>query len=114
MNLLHLFSLRCHYEDCKGHFCSEHGTFRAVNPDCRENLEKEDMFIPFVEDLAPVNFLCIKCLGKSGLAEKLFMGKSSLKHIREDLMLNEIIICEKPLRKKIIGRIKELEEVQVA
>ena len=41
------------------------------------------------------------------------MGKSSLKSIREDPRTNEIIICEKPLRTKIIDRIKESEEAQV-
>ena len=40
-------------------------------------------------------------------------GKSSLKHIREDFRVNEIVVCEKPLRKKLIGRIKEPEEVKV-
>ena len=113
VNLLHLFSLQCHYEDCKDCFCSEHGTFRAVSPDCHENLEKEDMFMPFIEDLAPINFLCIKCLEKSGLEGQLFGRKSSLKHIREDIRVNEIIVCEEHLRTKIIDRIKESEEVHV-
>ena len=64
VNLLHLFSLQCHYEDCKDFFCREHGTFRAVNPDCQENLEKEDMFTPFIEDLAPINFSMFEMLRK--------------------------------------------------
>ena len=113
VNLLHLFSLTCHFEDCKDTFCSKHGTFRAVNPNCHENLDKEDMFMPFIEDLAPINFLCLKCLEQSGLEGKLFMRKSSLKHIREDIRINEIVVCEKPLRKKVISKIKESGEVQV-
>ena len=40
-------------------------------------------------------------------------GKPSLKHIREDIRVNEIIVREELLRAKIIARIKELEEVQV-
>ena len=40
-------------------------------------------------------------------------GKSYLKHIREDIRANEIVVCEKPLMGEIIGRIKETDEVQV-
>ena len=76
-------------------------------------LKKRIRLCLFIPDLAPINFLRIKCLEKSGLREKLLMRKSSLKHIREDLVINEVIIFEKPLRAKIIGRIKEPEEVQV-
>ena len=64
VNLLHSFSLKCHYGDCEDQFCSEHGTFKAANPDRRENLEKGDMFMPFIEEIAPANSLCIKCLEK--------------------------------------------------
>ena len=71
------------------------------------------MFTPFVEDLAPINFLCLKCSEKNGLEEKLFTRKSSLKHIREDIRVNEIVVCEKSLREKVISRIKESDEVQV-
>ena len=64
VNLLHSFSLKCHYGDCEDPFCSKHGTSRAVNSDRRENLEQEDMFMPSMRDLAPANFLRIKCLEK--------------------------------------------------
>ena len=50
---------------------------------------------------------------RSGLEGKLFGRKPSLKHIREDVRVNEIVECEELLRAKIIARIKELEEVQV-
>ena len=62
VDLLHLLLLTCHYEDCEGAFCSKHGTFRAVNPACRKNLDESDMFMPYVESLAPINFLRVKCL----------------------------------------------------
>ena len=42
------------------------------------------------------------------------MRKSSLKHIREDIGVKEIIICGESLRKHVTGKIKEPDEVQVA
>ena len=110
--ILRTFSLKCHSKDCTGPFCGEHGAFRATSQECHNNLDMEDMAMPYIEQLDPINFLCLKCLESSGLEEKL-MGKSSLKHIREDIRVNEIVVCERPLRAKIIDRIKEPDEVQV-
>ena len=50
---------------------------------------------------------------KSGLEGKLFGGESSLTHIRKDIRVNEIIICEEYLRTKINARIKALEDAHV-
>ena len=44
---------------------------------------------------------------KSNMGSKLFMGKSSVKHIREDMRVNDILACEKHLRKKVVSGIKE-------
>ena len=52
-------------------------------------------------------------LRKKWIRGKMFTRKSSLKHIREDIRVNEIVVCEESLRKKVIGKIKESGEVQV-
>ena len=111
--ILHMFTLKCHYGDCTDQFCGEHGTFRALSPECHKDLEMEDMFMPFIEQLCPINFLCSKCLASSGLGENLIGRKSSLKHIREDMRVNEIIVCEPRLMERIALRLKSEEEVQV-
>ena len=57
--------------------------------------------MPYIEQLAPINFLCSKCLESSGLEGNLMGGKSSLNHIREDMRVNEIIVCEPSVRGEI-------------
>ena len=42
------------------------------------------MFMPYMEHLDPVNFLCTKCL-ENRFGRELIVAKSSLKHIREDM-----------------------------
>ena len=108
-----MFRLKCHYSDCKGQFCGEHGAFRAISPECRKNLEMGDMFMPYIEQLPPVNFLCSKRLGSSGLEGKLIGMKSSLKHIREVMRVNEIIVCDPGIMEKIAASLKSAEDVQV-
>ena len=44
---------------------------------------------------------------KGNMGSELFMGKSSVKQIREDMRINDILFCEKHLRKKVVSRIKE-------
>ena len=111
--ILHMFRLKCHYSNCTDQFCEEHGAFRAVNPECRKNLEMGDTLMPFTEQLCPVNFPCSKCLGPSGSEGNIIGGKSSLKHIREDIRVNEIIVCEPRMMERIAIRLKSAEEVQV-
>ena len=43
------------------------------------------------------------------MGAKLYDRKSSLKHIKEDLHANDIMICEKHLRSRILRRIEESE-----
>ena len=111
--ILHLFKLECHYRNCSDQFCGEHGTFRATNPECHKNLEMEQMFMPYIEQLCPINFLCSKCLASCGLEKSLIGRKSSLKHIREDMRVNEIIVCEPRMMERVALRLKSEEEVQV-
>ena len=108
-----MFLLTRDREDFQVPFCSNHGTYRAVNPICHTDLDEEDMFMPYIDFLAPVNYLCEKCLEKSNVRPKLFMWKSSLKDIRGDIGVNDIIVFEKHLRGEVIGRIIESVEVQV-
>ena len=108
-----MFLLTRDREDCKEPFCSKHGICRAVNPFRRKDLDESDMFMPYIDCLAPVNSLCGECLGKCKLGPQLFTRKSSSEDIREDIRVNDIIVREKHLRKRVIGRIKESEEVQV-
>ena len=56
------------------------------------------MFMPVIDHLVPVNFLCSKCLSASGIEGGIIGRKSSLKHIKEDMRANEIIICEEKWR----------------
>ena len=41
------------------------------------------------------------------MGSTLYATKSSLKHIKDDLQVNDIMICEKHLRSKVMRRIKE-------
>ena len=92
--ILHLCKLKCHFEDCEDQFCDKHGTLRALNEECHKDLVEENMFMPIIDHLAPINFLCSKFLSASGIEGEIMGRKSSLKHIREDMRVNEIIICE--------------------
>ena len=56
--------------------------------------------MPYIEQLSPINSLRSKCLESSGLGGKLMGGKSSLNNIREDMWVNEIIVCEPSLRER--------------
>ena len=102
---LHIFGLKCHYKERKGPFCGEHVAFRATSQECHKNLDMEDMSMPYIEQLDPINFLCLKRLEASGLEGELW-GESSLHHIREDMRVNEIIVCDPSIRKKIAERVK--------
>ena len=50
-------------------------TFRETSQEFHKNLDMEDMFMPYIEQLAPINFLCSKCLESSGLEGKLIGGE---------------------------------------
>ena len=76
-SLLHMFLLTCGRERCEELVC-DHGTFRAANPSCHENLDESDMFMHFIDFPTPINSICLKCIEKSNIGEKLFMGKSSV------------------------------------
>ena len=71
------------------------------------------MFMPVIDHLAPINFLCSKCLSASGIEGEIMGRKSSLKHIKEDMRVNEIIVCEPRLMERVALRLKSEEEVQV-
>ena len=77
-----------------------------------KNLEDETMFAPLIEHLRPVNFKCSKCPSSSGVEGGVTGGKSSLKHIRGDMRVNEIIICEAEMAERVALRLKSEEEVQ--
>ena len=98
--VLRLFKLKFHHRDCKEPFCGDRGAFRATSQECHKNLDMEDMFMPYIEQLSPINSLRSKCLESSGLGGKLMGGKSSLNNIREDMWVNEIIVCEPSLRER--------------
>ena len=53
---LRMPKLECHYGDCREHFCGDHGTSLAISPGCHKNLDIEDMSMPYIEQLSPVNF----------------------------------------------------------
>ena len=74
--------------------CVKHGTYRALRPDRHKIWKWGNAPIPLIEHLRPINFLRSKCVTASGVEGGLIGGKSPLKHIREDMRVNEIIICE--------------------
>ena len=92
--VLHLYKLKCHYEDCEDQFRDKRGTLRALSEECHKDLEDENMLMPIIGHLAPINFLCSKCLSASGMEGGIMGRKSSLKHIKEDMRADEIIDCE--------------------
>ena len=111
--VLHLYKLKCHYEDCEDQFCDKHGTGRALSEECHKELENANMFMPIIDHLAPINFLCPKCLSASGIEGEIIGRKSSLKHIKEDMRVNEIIICEEKMMERFALSLKSEAEVHV-
>ena len=111
-SLLHLFLLTCDRGNCDELICN-HGTYKATNPKCHKILDETEMFTRYIDFMAPLNFLCLKCLEKSNIGSELFFRKSSLKHIREDFRANDLIVCEKHIRSDVICRMKESAHVQV-
>ena len=111
-SLVHLLNLECQGPECECLDC-EHGCYKAVNENCLIEPDNYDMFMLNIEFLSPANFVCKKCVDASGIASELLTRKSSAKTILKDLAVSDVIVCEKPLRKKIPQKPKHLgREVQ--
>ena len=78
-----------------------------------KNLDEGDMFTPLIEHLCPLNFLCSKSLATSGPEGKIIGMGPSLKHIKEDMRVSDIITCGPKMMERIALRLKSEEEVQV-
>ena len=111
-SLLRLFKLVCQGPECEGLNCN-HGCYKAVDKDCHQILDESDMFMLHLEFPTPLNYVCEKFIGESEIPPEIFTRNSSAKTIREDLHVNDVMVCDKSLREKILLRFKKYEEVQV-
>ena len=73
-SILHLFKLECQDPQFEG-LDFNHGRYKAVSPSCRNELDNSDMFMLNIEFPTPINFVCKKCVGASGISPKLFIRK---------------------------------------
>ena len=46
----------------------------------------------------PLNFVCKKCIGQSGISSEIYTRKSSATTIRGDLQVGDVMVCEKSPR----------------
>ena len=61
--LFHMILLTCGRGGCEELVC-DRGTFGATIASCRKNRDGSDMFMHFIDFMAPVNSICLKCLAK--------------------------------------------------
>ena len=74
-----------------------HGVVKAANKKRRKVLDGTGMFLPHLDFLYPVNSLCRECLESSDINDRLSIRKSTLKHIRKDFTVIDVVVRAKEL-----------------
>ena len=74
-----------------------------------EFLDNEEMFLQKLDFLNPINVAHTECLSSSLPMWKLTCRKSALCAIRNDVALSDRIFHPKSIRRKVLGRCRDLE-----